>query len=147
MEAFARVKRLEEGRAIVEIDGGEGCGRCNEVGGCRSGTLTQVFRKSCREFAVPNSIGAREGDRIVVRMSGGSVSALALATYLLPLLGLVLGAVLGGLVAGRIAGGQAQLLQVLGGISGLAVGGFIAARTAQRRGRGVVVRLEWPGQT
>lgn len=139
METFARVKRIEGAHALVEIDAsGGGCGRCDEPGGCRSGVLSHLFHKPCREFALPNEIGAREGDRVVVRLGDGKLGRWAALGYLIPLATTLLGA-----LAGETFGGE-ELGAALGAAFGLLAGGGLALRLVSRSAALARPRLAWP---
>lgn len=102
MDMVARIKRLEGPMAVIEVaaGGGGGCGRCDEPGGCRSGLLTQMFRKSGSEFLVPNDICARVGDQVFVRLGDGKLARWSLVAYVLPVFAVLFGAALGASAAG-----------------------------------------------
>lgn len=97
MEMQAEVTAVDGDYALVKVsEHGGGCGRCNEVGGCNSGVLTQVFgRKAARVFRLENHIGARAGDRVVVSLGDGVTLRTALAVYMIPVFLVILGAWLG----------------------------------------------------
>ncbi len=127
MEKTGRVARTDGASAVVEIDSeGGGCGRCDLPGGCRSGILTQMFRKPCREFSVTNDIGAQEGDRVLVSIEHGTLSVLSLIVYGLPVISMLVGAFLGQRFASNPIGSEDQLAPILCGLIGLFVGVAVA---------------------
>lgn len=146
METFARVKRIEGAHALVEIDAAAGgCGRCDEPGGCRSSMLSHLFHQPCREFELPNDIGAREGDRVVVRLGEGGLARWAALGYLIPLATTFLGALAGDFASARFSGSASdELGAALGAAVGLLVGGVFALRLASRRAGSARPRLAWP---
>lgn len=96
MEVRGVVVRLEGPLAWVRVDGqGQGCGRCDEPGGCRSAKLTHVWRAPVSEFALDNQIGAGLGQAVRIVIAEGAALRAALIGYGLPCLSLLLGAALG----------------------------------------------------
>lgn len=88
--------RLDGAVAIVAVEADNGgCGRCDEPGGCRSALLTQMFRQPNCEFSVPNRIGARVGDRVLLRLPVGSLARWSLTIYLVPVFAVLVGAAVG----------------------------------------------------
>lgn len=131
MKIDALVLRIEGDYAIVEARPNfGGCGRCEDAGGCRSGILARPLANPGREQRLPNRIGARAGERVVVLINDGEVLRAALATYLLPVAGMILGASIGTVALGEWGG--ADLAAVLGG-----VGGLILVSTSLRLARGM----------
>ncbi|MBK8335554.1 MAG: SoxR reducing system RseC family protein [Sterolibacteriaceae bacterium] len=98
-----RIVRLDGALAIiaVEADNG-GCGRCDEPGGCRSALLAQMFHQPNCEFSVPNLIGARVGDRVLLRLPVGSLARLSLTIYLVPVFAVLVGAAVGVFCVGDV---------------------------------------------
>lgn len=129
IEARARVLAAADGRARVRvIDREEGCGRCDEPGGCRSIKLAYAIRPARSEFDVPDEIGVAAGDEVVLRMADGSALRGALAGY-------GLGAVL--MLAGAMAGlaiGGGDGAAVLGAAAGLTLA-FVLNRVLHRSRR------------
>ena len=96
MEVRGTVVRLEGPLAWVRVDGqGQGCGRCDEPGGCRSAKLTHVWRPPVSEFALDNEIGATVGQTVRVMIAEGAALRAALLGYGLPCVSLLAGAALG----------------------------------------------------
>ena len=103
MDVEAVVRRVEQRFAVVELTDKPGsCGRCDQPGGCRSAQLTRFFGDSCRTYRLPNTIDARPGERVIVRIGDGLPLKAALVVYLLPVALLLLGA-----AAGIAFGGEA----------------------------------------
>lgn len=113
------VVRLEGGDAWLEIlDRPSGCGKCDSAGSC--GAESRLQR-------VPNSIGARVGDRVLVSVADGAVMKAAALAYLMPLALALFGAVVG---AGLGGDGTA----VAGALAGLGIGWLVLRRTGKRIG-------------
>lgn len=112
------VDEISGNMATVEVGVAEsGCGRCHEVGGCGGQNLSRALCHKKRRIILPNTLGAKVGDRVAVGMEDAAIGALATRTYVLPLLGILCGAIVG---QHLVADGS------LGGIVG-ALGGFAAA--------------------
>jgi sigma-E factor negative regulatory protein RseC len=128
MEQEAVVARVEGDLALIEVGGvAGGCGRCHEAGGCQSGLLTRLFRPEPKLYSIVNSIGARPGDRVVVRVRDGATLRAAALAYVLPVLFLI-----GGAALGTALGGAGDGAAALGALLGLGIG--IAAAAGLRRG-------------
>jgi sigma-E factor negative regulatory protein RseC len=96
MDRVARIMRLDGAVAIVAVETENGgCGRCDEPGGCRSALLAQMFRQRNCEFSVPNRIGARVGDSVLLRLPVGSLARWSLTIYLVPVFAVLVGAAVG----------------------------------------------------
>lgn len=109
----ARVRALEGDQAWVEV--AQGCGRCQEEGGCGGQSLTQIFCSGPKRYLVRNEPGAAVGDEVRVAVSQGSIRQAANLAYVLPI-----GACLGGAIVGeQLAGDVAAML---GGVVGLVAG-------------------------
>lgn len=119
-ESEALVVRLEGDYAWLEVMGeGGGCSACHKAGSCGAGD----GRGRIQRF--PNTIGARVGDHVVVRVADGTVFKSVLWAYLVPIV-LVLAAAAVGMAAAGDAGAVAGALAGLGG-------GWLALRRADRR--------------
>lgn len=134
MEVEAVVRRIEDRHVLVELTENVGsCGRCEAPGGCRSARLSELFGPSCRSFRLPNTINARPGERVIVRIGEGVMLRTALMVYLLPVLLLLLGAAFGiGLGGASDADGAA----LIGGAAGAVAALPVIAGYLRRRGRG-----------
>lgn len=117
MQANARVVRVEDGRAWLELaDVAGGCGRCDEPGGCRSVQMSQAFGVPGKVFALPTSLPVSAGDRVRISIPDGAPLSAALASYGLATLLLIAGAAIGSELGN---GGRADLFALVGGGVGL----------------------------
>lgn len=120
MERRATVARIEGDFAFVKLSAeGQGCGRCNETGGCGSGVLNQVFGSACRLHKLPNPDRIAPGEEVLLVTPDGMVWRSALMLYGVPLLVALIGAMAGA------AGGDGAALA--GFVAGLIVG-LLSAR-------------------
>lgn len=126
-EAEGTVLRLEGEAAVVEAEARAGCGRCDEVRGCATGTLGKLFCRAPRQFRVRNEVGARPGERVVVAIGDGALWQTALAAYGVPLLLILGGAAAGAMLAPEE--GSRDLYAALGAALGVTLG-VISGRTA-----------------
>lgn len=117
MEARAIVEDVEHGQARLRIsDREEGCGRCDEPGGCRSVRIAYAFKAPQDVFSVADTLGLRKGDRVVVSMNDGAPLRGAMVSYGLAAALLVAGA---GLGHGWAEAGAEDLYALAGGVGGL----------------------------
>lgn len=78
--------RTERGQMCESCGSKKDCG-----GGCGllSSELTEI------EIEVPNNVGAKNGDKVLLSMESSSVMTLSLMAYIIPVIALILGAFLG----------------------------------------------------
>ncbi len=131
IEAKAVVVRVEQGRAWVRVsDRQDGCGRCDEPGGCRSVKIAYAIKPPTEVFSVPDPIGVAVGDRVRVVMQDGAPLLGALASYGLGAVLLLAGAGVGHLLA---TPGAEDLFALVGALLG--VGGAFAVHRGLHRSR------------
>jgi sigma-E factor negative regulatory protein RseC len=117
-ESDAVVTRLDGDYAWVDLQ--SGCTTCGESGGCGLSD-----GKGKRPQRLPNGIGARVGDQVVLSVPDGAVLRAVLYCYLLPL-AMVLALAAGGMAIANESGA------IFGALGGLVLG-WSAMRTAGRR--------------
>jgi len=146
IEARAVVTRAEAGEAWVRVsDRADGCGRCDEPGGCRGTGLAYAFRSPKQVFRLPNRIEAMPGDRVRIRIEDGAPLRGALFAYGLGACLLVCGAAVGTVTA---SGGQSDLFGLLGGAGGLVASialNRLLLRSERWRRRLAVEMVQEPG--
>lgn len=109
------VERLDGDFALIRVAGpGPACGACSQKEGCgSSGVLDNALGKGrkLKLLRLPNTIGARPGDAVMIRAAQGMVFRAAWRAYGLPLMLGLLGALLASLsgndgvaLAGLLAG-------------------------------------------
>ena len=65
------VQRIEDGYAWVDVSVAQGCGRCQEPGGCGGVNIAKPFGSSSRAVRVRNEINARPGEQVGVVVEDG----------------------------------------------------------------------------
>ena len=95
-----------------------GCGRCDEPGGCRSVRLTEALGGPTEEFDLVNTVHARQGDEVWIRIQSGAPLRAAIASYGLGALLLLIGAGAGHYLAGV---GHEDAAALAGGLAGLVI--------------------------
>lgn len=117
IEARATVVRVESGRVWVKVDDRqEGCGRCDQPGGCRSIKLAYSLKPPTDLFSLPDEAGLTQGESVVIRMKDGAPLIGAFGSYGLGVVLLLAGAALGHVFANQ---GREDLLALVGGALGL----------------------------
>jgi sigma-E factor negative regulatory protein RseC len=120
------VIRIEAGHAVVELGPrAAGCGRCHEPGGCGSTAIGAAKQK--RHYRLPNDIGVRVGDDVVLIIADGSLLKISMLAYLLPVTLLIAGAAIGSSLAPN-----SDAFALAGAGVGLALG-LVVLRLAQSR--------------
>jgi len=137
VEGIARVVRVTDDLLWLEPEQTTSCGHCASSASCgidareAAGIGTVTSRLQERRFTVDNpGAGYREGDRLVVGVSEGSLLSASLTAYGLPLLfALTAGSVAQGLYGDDLT----SMLGMAGGlVLGLVVARFNALRLAAR---------------
>lgn len=137
IEARATVLRVEDGMAWIKVsDKHQGCGRCDEPGGCRSIKLAYSLRPPESVFSLPDSLGLSVGEPVRLRMHDSGPLMGALGSYGLGALLMISGAALGHFLASP---GREDLLALAGLLAGL-VGAYGLNRLfyRSRRWRGAL---------
>lgn len=118
------VARVEGDYAWIDIVDGSGCGNCKSREGCGSGLLG--LTAPSRQRRLFNTIGARPGDAVTLRVPEGGVVKAALLAYLFPL---TLG--IAGAAGGMWLGGN-DAYALIGLLAGLA-GSWLALHSMTRQ--------------
>ena len=93
MRREARVERIENGRVWVSAETEQGCGRCQEPGGCKSGLMSKPLSARCNTYLIESNADLSVGQRVELELPERAVLEAALFAYGLPLvLMLVFGA-------------------------------------------------------
>jgi sigma-E factor negative regulatory protein RseC len=138
------VQRVEEGYAWVDVSITQGCGRCQEPGGCGGVNLAKPFGSASRSVRVHNDIDARPGEPVAVLVEDGLPLRGAMLVYGFPVLGLMAGAALG--TAAASAGSSADLSAMVGAVAGFLVATLLGrGRTGGAKGSDLPLRLEKAG--
>ncbi len=117
----AEVVAVEDGHAWVETERKAVCDACSVQKGCGSGIISRMFRKRAR-MRLPNAIGARVGERVVIGIEDGALVRASLAVYLMPLVWMLLGGIAGQLIGEALGWGQVEAASALFGMLGLFAG-------------------------
>lgn len=118
IEAAAEVISVNHGQARVRVlDRQDGCGRCDEPGGCRSVRVAYAIRPPRSEFSLPDALGVTPGERVTLRMQDGAALGGALASYGLGAILLIAGAA----AAFLLVPGAGDLHALSGALAGLAL--------------------------
>ena len=133
VEGIVRVVRIAGDEVWLEPEQTTSCGHCAASASCGTreapGIGTVTSRLQARRFVLDNAGGAagfREGERLVVGVSAGTLLKAALTAYGLPLIFALTTASIAQAMYGD------DLTTLLGMAGGLA-GGLLAARLAARR--------------
>lgn len=134
------VQRIEDGYAWVDVSVAQGCGRCQEPGGCGGVNIAKPFGSSSRAVRVRNEINARPGEQVGVVVEEGVPLRGALFAYAFPVLGLIAGAALGTAVASADNG---DLSATIGAVAGCLVAILLGrGRTGWAKSAELPLRLE-----
>lgn len=144
MKVNGVVQRVDGAYAWVDVSVEQGCGRCNEPGGCGGVNIARPFGAPKQVLRVPNESGAVAGEAVNVVIDDGVPLAAALRVYAAPVLGVLAGAALG---TGLAPAGAVDLCAGVGALAGggLAVLLARAGRLPWSDSRDLPVRLERGG--
>jgi sigma-E factor negative regulatory protein RseC len=132
--------------AEVETNRQGACGSCSANGACGTSLLARYFGRKPLVLRAQNRAGAAPGDRVVVGISEDGLVRASLATYLVPLLGLMAGGAAGVVLFPSGGEGTSAFLA----FAGLGAGLAWLARYARTHGRDpdyrAVILRRVPGQ-
>ena len=131
IEETATVVAVHGDYAEVETERRSSCGGCEARHGCGTSLLAKVFGAKRSRMQAMNAVAAQPGERVVIGLAENALLKISLASYLVPLLGLLVGAMAGE----ALAAGQTEAYSMLGGLAGLGAGLGWLYRFA-RRSRG-----------
>lgn len=135
VERLVRVDAVDNGDAWVVVARGGGCGGCSEKGGCGHAALTGELPPV--RLKVPNRLGVRAGDWVVLGLSSGALLGSLTLAYGLPLGGFLLGA-----LAGAAFGAGAAIAAAVAGLAlAFAAGRFLFASRRVEAARPAMLRL------
>lgn len=126
IEQKARVTRILDGMAELEVQHEEGCSSCSLRGGCGMGSLGRLLGERKRSLLIPAE-GLEAADRVVLGLPENRLVGAGLTLYLTPLFGLFAFALIGHTLTGGSDGWVA-----LAGIAGLFAGLKLARLLARR---------------
>mgnify|MGYP003431489020 CR=1 FL=1 len=106
------VLRVEGRFAWVDVTVSQGCGRCNEPGGCGGVNIARPFGASSQAVRVSNEIGVQPGEQVGVLIDDGVPLRAALASPGSVDLSAGVGAVAGGFAAALFGRRNAALPNV-----------------------------------
>jgi positive regulator of sigma E activity len=116
-EDDAIVTRVDGGHVWVDIGAASSCASCDQAAGCADS-------KGRAPQRLPNTIGARVGDRVSISAPAGAVLRAVCYSYLIPL-----ALVLASAATGMAVGGEQTA--VLGAMFGLLVGWLVLRRASR----------------
>lgn len=123
IEQQGRIVGVEDGLARVRLGGTSGCPSCDEGKGCGAGIFGRLLKRNPVELELENSIGASDGQAVMVGIPERIYLRLAARFYLLPLFAGLVGAAavfyLSGLMA--LSQGAADAASLVGGMGCAAV--------------------------
>lgn len=105
-EAVSTVVSVANGHAWVEAEPQAACGACAAGRGCGVGLLAKGLGRRPVRLRIRDDFQARVGDRIVIGVSGGTITAAAFLAFLTPI-----AAMLAATAAARWLGGGELLPQ------------------------------------
>lgn len=136
-ESEAVVVRVEGGHALVEVCDGAACGQCSSRHAC----MSLEAPAGPRLHRLPNGIGARVGDTVVLVVPEGALLKAALLSYLWPALLTIAGAATGATMGGDGASVAGAGLGLMAGLVSLRMAG---SRLARKREPLLTMRLKHP---
>lgn len=124
-ETTGIVTAIDGEYAVVRTEE-NGCGRCQESGGCGGVRVSQMLCTSPRIWRVLNPRQAQVGETVRIAIADGAVSASAILIYVQPLALLLACAIIGSLLAGESGA-------IAGSVLGLAAAWFWVSWRQKRR--------------
>jgi len=129
IEQQGKVLSAAGNRVSVRLGASSGCSACDAGKGCGAGVFGRLLQRQPVEMDFENTVGAEEGQAVIVGLPEVLFLSLVLRLYLYPLVAGLLGAVAGFFLASRVFSAGAWI-----DLSTLA-SAVIAAASVLRRNR------------
>ena len=113
-------------RAIVEVDGGQGCPRCAAGNGCGAGLFADSARDRKVVAMVSERLALAEGDEVEICMAPSNLLQAALIVYGIPLFGAILAAAFAYFL--QLGDAAAAVAALIGLVAGLLLGRWSLSR-------------------
>lgn len=117
IEERAQVVAVEGRDVLLQTQRQSTCGACAVKSGCGTSVLAGILGQKVTQLRLPNTLGAKPGDEVLLGMAENALVAGSLLMYVLPLVMLLLGALGGEWLATRL-GMDAELTPVVGAALG-----------------------------
>jgi sigma-E factor negative regulatory protein RseC len=132
IEQQGKVVSAADGSIQVRLGASSGCSACDAGKGCGAGVFGRLLQRRPVVLEFENSLGADEGQAVVVGLPETLFMALVTRLYLLPLLAGLAGAVCGHWLAGTMALGPG-LTDFLALIGAVLAATFVSRKNRSRR--------------
>ncbi|MDY5677895.1 MAG: SoxR reducing system RseC family protein [Eubacteriales bacterium] len=113
MQETGKIIKVKRGQAVVRVDRKSACGSC--------GACAMKPSQMHVDISLPNTLGAKVDDVVLVDITGGSVAKMSIVAYLIPIIFAVALLVVFCLI------GLPEWVAVVGFFGGLAVGFGVVA--------------------
>ncbi|MBN4080489.1 SoxR reducing system RseC family protein [Beggiatoa alba] len=94
IEQTAKVLSTENDAVLIEVKRQTACGACSAKKGCGKSLLDNVFKIKPLIFSLPNTLGARENDQVIVGLNESALLQASFYLYFVPLLSMIVAALL-----------------------------------------------------
>ena len=136
IEERARVVAVDGDSVLLQTQRQTSCGSCEVKSGCGTSVLAGIVGQKITQLKLPNTLGAKPGDEVLLGMSENALVTGSLLVYVIPLLMLLLGALAGELVATQL-GMDVELMPVVGGALGFVLAILLVRGWLQRTSTGL----------
>lgn len=119
IEQSAKVLHTLEDEVVIEVRRQTACGSCSAKAGCGKSLLDNVFKIKPLLLSIPNTIGARENDDVIVGLNESAILQASFYLYFFPLIIMIFFAV----AASYLFSSQfSEIFSIVAAIIGLFVG-------------------------
>jgi sigma-E factor negative regulatory protein RseC len=136
IEERAQVVSIEGDQVLLQTQRQSSCGSCSVKSGCGTSVLAGIVGQKVTQLKLPNTIGAKPGDEVMLGMAENALVAGSLLVYVLPLVMLLLGALAAEGLAASL-GMDAELMPIVGGAAGFALAVLLVRRLLQKSSVGL----------
>ncbi|WMS88590.1 SoxR reducing system RseC family protein [Pleionea litopenaei] len=123
---FAQVTMVSGKDVWLTPEATSGCGSCQTKQACGTGLLSQLLERESMTLRLPNSLGAKLGDRVVIGVPQSGLLVASILTYMVPILTLIITATM------TTSFQWSEPLVILCSVVGLTLGWFLARWVAHR---------------
>lgn len=110
------VSDIVDGIAIVHTENKLACSSCQVSNSCGNGIVEKYLSEKIFTSEIPNILGAKIGDKVVIEIKKSSITRASLIVYFVPLLGLIFLSIIASFL------GYSENITILFGLTGLFFG-------------------------
>lgn len=130
IEQSAKVLRTQGDEVAIEVRRQTACGSCSAKAGCGKSLLDNVFKIKPLLLTIPNTIGARENDDVIVGLNESAILQASFYLYFFPLFMMMIFAIAAGYL---LSNQNSEIFTIVAAVIGLLAGSRMSSIILNRK--------------